>query len=241
MEPFEPISLGYTCEVKYQLSRNLYFRKFPDGSELDFRRMLFTPELGSKTFRRHVFDWQITPFEAVIAYLEDDFRGVFERQDLTVDEKSGHVVHRHLRTLHPHDFKSAGERLTEADIDRNYEAARQRFEYLADRFRRHLQGAGRYLYVFKQIRIYDDAVKLMGLLQAANPEHQFKLLFVDYDGLDQWLAALDGEVYRAWVPEVAASKPADRAWEGDDERWAGLLAPFTLTGADRIRKTFDET
>ena len=28
---YEPISLGYSCEVKYQLSRALYERKFPDG------------------------------------------------------------------------------------------------------------------------------------------------------------------------------------------------------------------
>lgn len=238
---FEPISLGFTCEVKYQLSRELYFRKFPDGSEFDFRRMLFTPELGSKTYPRHLFDWQITPFEALIAYLETDFLGVYERADFVIDDASQTVVHRTLGTRHPHEFKAAGERLVEADIDRSYLGARDKFEHLAARFRQHLTTSGPYLYVFRQIRIYDDVVRLADLLKAANPDHAFKILFVDIEGSDQWLNALEGLVYRGWLPEQA-DKPAGREWEGDDQRWASILAPFQLTvhGADQITRTFDE-
>lgn len=44
--------------------------------------MLLTPEYGQRSFERHVFDWQITPFAAVLEYLESDFSGVFERGPL---------------------------------------------------------------------------------------------------------------------------------------------------------------
>src|ERR1035437_9466270 len=95
---YEPIGLGYSCEVKYQTARALFSRKFPDGAEEDFRRMLMTPEYGQRNFERHIFDWQITPFAAVLEYLGSDFQGVFERADLYVD--NGEVTHRVLGTRH---------------------------------------------------------------------------------------------------------------------------------------------
>ena len=57
---YEPISLGFSCGVKYQLSRTLFTRKFPDGVENDFRNTLLSPEYGQRNFERHIFDWQIT-------------------------------------------------------------------------------------------------------------------------------------------------------------------------------------
>ena len=225
---FEPISLGYTCEIKYQLSRALYQRADPEGSEDAFRRLLFTPDLGHTSFERQLFDWQITPFEAVIAYLEHDFRGVFEREDLTVSADGAEAVHRILHTRHPHEFKSPAGPLTEAMIDRAYADARAKFDHLAERFRQLLGRPGPYLYVFRQIRIYDDAVKLAALLAARSPQHRFRLLFVDFDGDSQIIAPVNGaQVFKGWVPLVP-HKPPERRWEGDDAHWDAILEPFRL-------------
>jgi hypothetical protein len=222
---FTPVSLGYSCEVKYQLSRVLYERRHPQGHEDDFRRSLMTPELGQQSFERHVFDWQIVPFEAVLGYLEADFQGVFEREDLQAINND--VEHRRLKTRHPHDFHPLDGVLDEQAIDRGYAAARSKFEHLAAKFRRLLNTPGPHLYVFRQIRIYDDAVRLLQLLSARNPQHQPKLLFVDAEGQDQTLTALEGEVFRGWLP-LQPDKPDHRRWEGDDAGWTRILAPFNL-------------
>jgi len=236
---YEPISLGYGCEVKYQLSRALFYRKYPDGAEADLRQMLMTPEYGQRNFERHIFDWQITPFAAVLKYLESDFQGVFEQADLHVED--GEVAHRLLGTRHPHDFHAVDGVLDEAAIDASYPAVRSKFDYLAGKFREHLKRPGPFLYVCKQIRTYDDAVRLMQLLRTRNPGHALKLLFVGADGEDQMLEGLKGEVFKAWVP-VTADKPAGREWEGDDTGWDHVLEPWLLTihGGDRIMRTLED-
>jgi hypothetical protein len=237
---FEPISLGYSCEVKYQLSRALYMRKHPDGSEDELRNLLQTTERGQRSFERHIFDWQITPFAAVLEYLDRDFQGVFEREDLTVED--GEVVHRRLGTRHPHDFHAADGVLDEAAIDAGYADARGKFEHLAAKFRRHLRQPGPFLYVCKEIRIYDEVVRLAALLRQADPDHAFQILFVGYDGEDQTLSALEGEVFKAWTP-MAPDKEPGHEWEGHNQAWEEALAPWALTvhGGDRITRTYEES
>jgi hypothetical protein len=236
---YEPISLGYACEVKYQLSRTLYRRNFPDGAEFDLRRMLMTDDYGQRSFERHIFDWQITPFAAVLDYLDRDFHGVFEREDLVIE--NGEVAHRRLGTRHPHDFKPHLA-MDEAALDRGYAAARAKFDHLAAKFRAHLQRPGPFLYVVREIRILDEAVRLGELLRRRNRDHAFKLLFVGYEGEDQHLGALEGEAFKAWTPQ-ASGKAAERAWEGDDGAWDAILKdwPLALHGGDRISRTFDES
>jgi hypothetical protein len=237
-EAYEPISLGYSCEVKYQLSRALFRRKFPTGSDHELQRMLLTPEYGQQNFERHIFDWQITPFAAVLEYLERDFQGAFERADLV--SENGEVVHRRLKTRHPHEFPH-DLALDDAGIDAAYSQARGKFDHLARKFLAHLRRPGPFLYVFKDIRIYDEAVRLSALLRRHSPDHAFKILFVGYEGDDQMLKALEGEVFKGWVP-YASGKPTDREWEGHDASWDRILADWNLVihGGDRIARSLDE-
>lgn len=74
---------------------------------MDVVREALNSGRAGQVFTRHIFDWQITPVAAALAYLERDFVGVFEREDLAVSPQ-GEVVHRWLHTRHPHDFH-AGE------------------------------------------------------------------------------------------------------------------------------------
>jgi hypothetical protein len=225
----EPISLGYSCDVKYQVSRNLYFRWFPDHSETQFRNMLFRWLRQPTRFRRHIFDWMIAPLPAVCAYLESDFQGVFERADLELHEDGRKVRHRDLLTIHPHDFRPGKDGLyTEEIIDRQYAEARAKFEYLAERFRQHLRTPGPYLYVFKEIRALDDVERLRKLLQARSPHHLFQLLLVDNRGaVNQVLNQLKGQAVKGWLPG-GGDKPPERRWEGDDAAWDAILNRFEL-------------
>jgi hypothetical protein len=232
--PREPISLGYACEVKFQIARTLYERRFPNGSRLELERQLLTPELGQRSFDRHIFDWQITPFEAVLAYLDSDFEGVFEREDLALSsDGSGEVEHRRLGTRHPHDFHPRNGVLNEQVIDEQYPSARSKFDHLANKFRSLLKTPGNFLYVFRQIRVFDETIRLHKLLTAQCAEHNAHILYVGYPGEDQWLAGLEEIATKSWASAPAGSAERPPAWQGDDAAWSQALSPFSL----RVRRT----
>jgi hypothetical protein len=228
-EAFEPISLGYACDVKYQVSRNLYFRIHPDHSETDFRNMLFRWLRQPTFFKRHIFDWAITPHAAVCAYIEADFQGVFEREDLVIGE-DGNVHHPRLRTIHPHDFtKGPDGRVSVETLDAEYPAARSKFDHLAERFRRHLETPGPYLYVMGEIRPFAEVQRLMNLLHSRSPEHRFELLLTDKAGaVNQVLLGLTDTASKGWLPASPPDKLADRLWEGDDDAWSAILDRFRI-------------
>jgi hypothetical protein len=148
---WEPISLGYACEVKHQIAR---------WASREAGRP--APEAGTDEYRqnrlvRHLFDWQITPIYAAIAYLEQDFRGVFELEDLELTGDSDVVRHRVLQTRHPHEFLPAdGSEATEQTLRDLYPDARRKFDYLAERFRRRLQSKAPTLFITTHSR--EDSV-----------------------------------------------------------------------------------
>lgn len=220
---YEPISLGFNCEVKFQLSRAIARHSAAYASAEDVRRA-FAIDYGSGHFRRHLFDWQVTPFPALIAWLEADFIGVYEREDFAWSDDAGAVVHVVHHTEHPHDFNGAR---SPGEIEAAYAGARGRFEYLADRFRRHLLEPGRFLYVFTEIQAEDQAERLLGLLNADAAGRDVHILLVDKPGCDADLSGLEGRVTKAWR-EIDSGKAAEHAWEGCDEAWDRILAPFAL-------------
>jgi hypothetical protein len=222
---YEPISLGHTCEVKYQISRALFFRKNPSAPK-DAVRHIINQNLGSRYFPRHIFDFQITPFSAACEYMERDFQGVFERDDLFVDPATGHVTHRTLGTSHPHDFWPPENGADQTFIDQEYPAARSKFEHLAERFRRHLRSPGRLLYVFMEYRSAAEAENLLRLLNRWDG-HEARLLLVDAPERDMDLSGLEGRVFKATRRPVSDKAP-DHVWEGDDAGWDETFAPFPL-------------
>jgi hypothetical protein len=226
MMVYEPISLGHTCEVKYQLSRAVFCGSNPHAPA-DAVRHLFGQDLGNQYFPRHIFDFQITPFSAVCEYLERDFHGVFEREDLIIDPATGHVTHKTLWTSHPHEFWPPTGEADQALIDREYAEARFKFEYLAERFRRHLERPGRYLYVFMEYRAPHEVETLLRLL-SRHEDHVAHLLLVDSPGREMDLTGLEGRVFKA-ARRPVSGKTADQAWEGDDAGWDAALAPFDLS------------
>jgi len=97
------VSLGPNCRAKYQIQR----------------------VFGKHIAKRGVFDWQTTPHPAFSLYLGRDFRGMFERSDLTV--VGGVVKNTRYGTSHPHEFPLT---IAEGQIDEFYGEARRRHDRL---------------------------------------------------------------------------------------------------------------
>ena len=51
-----------------------------------------------------IFDWQVTPADALLAYLRNDFRGMFDRDDLAIEAGEWIVHNTRYQTRHPHEF-----------------------------------------------------------------------------------------------------------------------------------------
>ncbi len=224
--PLEPISLGFRCDTKFQICRELYQRAY-SGASLERLREVLLSRQAAEVFPRHLFDWQITPVEALLAYLENDFTGVFERRDLFV-AADGMVTHRHLHTLHPHDFHAVDGVLNDAVLDAQYDAARAKFEHLAAKFRRLLEQAGPFLYIRSGGPDRAQAARLIACLSARSPDHEFRILFTDPQP-ESGVTDLDPRL--TWVvldPAVAKPEPEPMQWEGDDANWSSLLRGFDL-------------
>jgi hypothetical protein len=227
---YEPVSLGYACETKYQLARILNARLYPQTSEMSFRLSISQDDHGERRFLWRLFDWQSTSIETMCLYLERDFQGFFEREDLAITHDG--VVNTRFATHHVHEFPPARGRsqILDEDIDRGYPQARRRFERNCEDFRRLLTLPGPYLYVIADHRFPQVEVlqRLIGLLSARSPDHRFHLLLIANEGEEADLSSLGDRVTQAWRARDSGKPPVVQ-WEGHDPSWDACLAPFALT------------
>lgn len=134
------VSLGPSCEVRWQLNRLLAMD--PPGD---------------------IFDYQITPLPALFAWLERDFEGVFELEDLFIAPPHS-ADHRALKTEHPHVFHPAGDVLTDAELVKQYPAARLAFERRAARWRAMKYSGEKIIFVRREGMTPADRCRLESLL-----------------------------------------------------------------------------
>jgi hypothetical protein len=169
------LSFGPICRTKYQLLRTFGKDECPSS----------------------VFDWQRTPMSAIRFYLENDFRGTFEREDLEVSGYS--VINRKLRTSHLHAFPK---HIADDEIDRYYSRARARHDHLCDRTRAILRGDRRVLIcVGAHLRPY-RWMRLNFVIRRYAPKLRFRLL------------------------NGPANDCSHEIWKGDDALWDRHLAHF---------------
>lgn len=110
---YKAISLGNTCQAKLQIARKLNSLMASPMSEMALRLHLAPPLRGRRTFGWDLFDYQVTPFYVVNHFLEVDFEGVYEREDLeprririgSTSQASGPELYSRLRSslLRPED------------------------------------------------------------------------------------------------------------------------------------------
>lgn len=233
-EVYEPVSLGSFCEAKFQICRKLYSDYYGKTSETGFRIQMMPPEHGQRQYDWHAFDWQRTPFPVLLDWLEKDFDGVFEREDLRVE--GDFIMHR-SGSEHSHQFHGFSSDWTEETLDRAYPSVRKAFERRVAQFRSLLTLPGPYLYVWTTSSQYegtdraptvDQVRRLLDQLGGRSADHRFKLLIVANAGKDEDYAELGDGVAKAYRVEEVDKTPTMR-WEGNDAAWRTILAPYALT------------
>ncbi|WP_027050936.1 DUF1796 family putative cysteine peptidase [Mesorhizobium erdmanii] len=156
------VSLGPNCRPKYHIQR--YY--------------------GKHTAKRGVFDWQITSGDALILYLESDFRGMFEREDLTITDK-GIVVNRRVGTMHHHEFPS--EHIDETVLDLHYATARQNHDTWCATTRSFLTNRASTLFVFANEAAAETKSAIAEYLNTRAPAKIYALIEAPEDVLaDDW-------------------------------------------------------
>lgn len=181
------VSLGVACRTAHQL-RRAYGASAPSG----------------------VFDWQITPVKALVQYLAHDLRGMFDLGDLFVDE-NGIVCHRRLGTRHQHEFPGD---VTEDTLPALYPRARQRHEYLCDKFRRVVAAGSPTLFaVATHFRTEAEAAmpEIARLVRRMNDGAPFHFLFEPPEGY------------------------SETDWRGNDKAWDDALEPYRVPRAVRVK------
>ncbi|WP_287269220.1 DUF1796 family putative cysteine peptidase [Mesorhizobium sp.] len=156
---------------------------------------------GQRISRRHVFDWQITPFETVLEYLRRDFRGLFERSDL--EFRRGIVRNVRFQTEHQHEFPTD---LTPERLDVLYSKAR----YLHDHW------------CAATIDALDNTLSTLFVVGVPMPEHiagQLSNEIAKRCSHKPYLL-LDG-------PEGDYPIGGD-TWAGNPKSWAEHLSGFTI-------------
>lgn len=108
------VGLGQMCRAKYNIERKWIERRTSLRATTD-------------CLTRTVFDWQITPYPALLEYFRRDFQGLFELEDLGMLD--GRVVNQRYGTLHRHDFPD------NPDLAKHYAAARARHDHLCNKTR----------------------------------------------------------------------------------------------------------
>jgi hypothetical protein len=231
---YQPISLGSACEAKFQICRKLYFSHYGKKSEAGFRMHMMPPDRGENYYGWNAFDWQRTPFDAMLEHLESNFDKSLDREDLYID--GDFIFNRVHKTEHSHQFPGFNSTWTDADLDRIYPAVQRHLSKRVNGFRDIRKRPGPYLYVWTAsyyegtdfLPPAEKVGRLLELLGSGSPDHRFHLLMVGNEGKDTDYSAFAGQVTRAFRVQDSG-KAAAMAWEGNDMGWQAILEPFELT------------
>jgi hypothetical protein len=173
----QAVSLGPQCCAKWQM------------------REFFKPHHGP----RGVFDWQVTPPEAVLDYIRCDFQGTFERNDLYLD---GTVKHRRFNTIHLHLLP--GDEIDADSFEKIYPAAKRAHEKYCGVTREAIHNPLSTLFVLSR-PVPDEFIReLKSCITAINPLKTFTIL----------PAPANDDITR---------------WDGDRDIWREHLAPYQIT------------
>jgi len=232
-EPFEAVvSLGPDCRPAYQIARERFRRGAWRYREKAFKRAYWAGRRSAVPDGRFPFDDVIVPIETLAAYLRNDFAGFIDRDRLSINANG--VIANEDGTVFFHAFTRVDGKVSAETLAAEYEAARQKYEYLIGKMRRLLGSRLRVLYVTRGAAIDAVGGLAAALSEAAHPGHDFFLLSVVETAAPRGLAAV-GE--RCAIHEVGdqVGKVGAYRWEGDDAEWQKALGPIRLKGDSRVR------
>ena len=197
------VSLGRNCEAAFQ-----------------FRRLL-----GRDV--AYYFSWLVTPFEALIAVIGDDFAGTYRKENLQVTADSDMILDTGTGLKYHSAFrKELGRTLSGPRFAELYAESARKYAFLAQRFRDLAGSANRVLYFVKtdEEGVRGKAVRLRELLAARYPAHDFTLVIVQEQGRgeDDWR---EPAIRNRYVERFA---PVSRANDGHVPSWDRIFAEFPL-------------
>lgn len=196
------VSLGRACQPAYQL-----------------RRLT-----GAKT--AHVFDWIITPDEALVRWIKTDLDAFFARDRLVMGQ-DGVVIDRPTGTQFIHEFPPG------AEFEAGYRENASRLAMLAERWRDLLASDQRVLFV-RQHGWGNDArsaaLCLRDTLAVQAPRLRFDLLYLTPDEQGDWREP--GIINRF------LRQPEPYEWTGDNNAWSEILGyqppPASIVGERHV-------
>ena len=165
-EPFIAISLGENC--------------FP---------ALHFWEYGIR-IRSFPFDWDITPFSALYAILENDFEGFIDLKNLAINQKENTVYNTRYQFKLNHDFDikdwyDGPNGLTPRD-QKSMEKYQRVLAYYHRRIARFYAvfDTGVPIYLFRRVVSANQAIKLNNLLKLKFPQSNFTLVCIQDERWD---------------------------------------------------------
>jgi len=189
------VSLGQSCRAKFHLERH-WGAVRQNGSD---------PVLV-----KTVFDWQVTPNEALLVYMANDFRGMMERADLGY--RDGRVVNNRYGTLHLHDFPP------NPVLADHFDASRSRHDHLCARTRDAFASPLTTLFVRYETMTPHSERRVRRAIARLRAGRPFTLAVISDDG----------------------QTPTDPAqdWQGNWAHWDAELARFEIATEGPVPHTF---
>ncbi len=223
------VSLGAMCATKYQVMRTIYYRREVLGSKQEFQKRLIKDSHFISAFGSGIFDWQITPAQAVNSYFRSEFTNTMMLEDLDVPENGATVLNRRLQTQHPHDFKAIipGQRLTLKDVELQFPKMSKKRQYLESKMRDLVRSDAVTLYVaygMWQVPILEEFVDI---LETQYRDHDWRLLLLSTQRFSPEYARFERRVVCKQLSDVM-TKPVIDHWQGDDYSWDQVLGDIIL-------------
>lgn len=153
-----------------------------------------------------IFDSQITLFDSIIRYVESDFRGLYELEDMEFVSGVGQVRNKSTGAEHVHEFPGA---TSQDELPKLYAESRKRHDYLCEKARRLLNG-NQIIFLFISGKMKQEQIdKIATTIRATYPKLKFRLIPEPADDLEATYT--DGRSwhgnYAAWDRHLAKYKP----------------------------------
>jgi tetratricopeptide (TPR) repeat protein len=201
------ISLGFNCEAGLQFQR------------IGWNQSSF-------------FRFTLAPFEALCALLQNDFAGIYQREnlvpcdeDMVTDLGTGIGFHSRMRSV----VDSATNRYRfepNPDLVEIHRAEAEKASYLAEKWRQQARSAMRILYFLKLEgpKARERAIYLRDLILRFYPQHDFMLLVLQTEEQRE----PDWNVDRIVNRYLVRFCPPTDAFNGDTASWDRLFEEFPL-------------
>jgi len=219
------VSLGSHCATKCQIALNYYLLN--GGKDMDaFKDALFSHDKNVLPEGTHFFDWQLTDSDALVWCFNNRFEGIFQQQNLKVYPKDRSVIDKLSGVRFHHSFTRHNDRVLAETIPLEYDEARLKTLYLADKFRRLLDVPKPILYVMATPEGAEDVARVAdALVAAAGPGQTPHLLAVCTKGPQPHVVA-ETPHYTMFSIPPDKNRPIEEEWMGNDIYWQTLLSLF---------------